>query len=523
MLVWVDFAYFARQVSNMKLAENLLRLAWFATPMFFTFISLFVVYFINKPEKYIFLNIPVLTLGVATSLVTGFTSLVIEGFKYVNGSFTIIYGPMMYPFLGVVLILIFATLYPLFERYTRASQSDKQKIIYFLIGLVVFYIANFVFNIILPIFMGVVRLYYFGDYSTIFFLVFTAYAILRHRLIDTKVVATELFTFTMWMVMVTDYYLTQDAIGKIVRLGFSIFMIPFGVLLVRSVYKEVDAREKTEQLAKKLKKANVQLEALSKAKSEFVTIASHQLRAPITAIKGYSSMLVEGDYGKYNKKAKEPLNRIYQSASRLVLLIDEFLNLSKIERKEIEYNYERTNLAEVVESIFNEFNAINKSNKKNVRLDLKIVPDIDYVSNVDTNKIRQVYGNLIDNAMKYTDKGFVKIRLEKSENESDVLFSVSDSGMGMSRETINRIFEKFTRAGDNAFRKHTEGLGLGLYVCRKIVEAHNGKIWAESKGEGKGSTFLIELPSTFVPPPKEEASKQIHMPHLSSGSILLGN
>ncbi len=257
--------------------------------------------------------------------------------------------------------------------------------------------------------------------------------------------------------------------------------------------------EQVEQRTKELEDANVRLKELDKAKSEFVSIASHQLRTPITAVKGYSSMLLEGTYGVIPEKAKAALERIFESSNRLVHMITDFLTLSRIERGKLEYVFQKTDFKEMVSSVMEELKTVNKREKKGLDMSLDVADKENYALNLDQEKIRQVIYNIIENAMKYTPKGFIKVSLSKTPDKRRVVFKVQDSGIGLRRESLEKLFQKFSQAGDKNHAGAIIGIGLGLYVAKEIIQAHRGEIRAESRGEGKGSTFYAELPVKFIP------------------------
>jgi len=228
---------------------------------------------------------------------------------------------------------------------------------------------------------------------------------------------------------------------------------------------------------------------LDKAKSEFISIASHQLRTPMTSIKGLLSMALEDFWGPLNPDQRKYLTQVYKSGERLLKLIEDLLDISKIEAGRMEFNFQPVNLEEITQEVVNELEIQAKD--KNLYLNyLKPEKPLGKV-NADPLKIRQVIMNLIDNAIKYTLKGGVTVQL-KEENNS-VIFSVADTGIGISKENQAVLFERFQR-GPIATSHHTEGIGLGLYLGAKIIKAHQGRIWVESEGENKGSTFFFSLP-----------------------------
>ncbi|MBL7155034.1 MAG: GAF domain-containing protein [Candidatus Portnoybacteria bacterium] len=252
----------------------------------------------------------------------------------------------------------------------------------------------------------------------------------------------------------------------------------------KTLQKEVNRQTKS------LREANIRLEQLDKAKSEFISLASHQLRTPLSIIKGYISMILEGTWGETNKKQKEHLEKVYLSNERLIKLVEDLLTVSRIESGRLDFNFQPLALDNLTESMVKEFSQM--SAKKGLYLKyLKPEKPLPLVK-VDSLKIRQVIQNLIENAIHYTKKGGATILLKAEKNK--VRFSIQDTGIGISSEEQVTLFEKFSR-GKEVTKMHTEGAGLGLYLAAKLIDAHQGKIWVESQGKGKGSTFYFELPA----------------------------
>jgi signal transduction histidine kinase len=238
-----------------------------------------------------------------------------------------------------------------------------------------------------------------------------------------------------------------------------------------------------------LRLANDKLTRLDQAKSEFISIASHQLRTPLTVIKGYISMMLEKSFGELNSAELEALKKVYDSNERLIKLVENLLNISRIESGRLQFMFEDMHLETVVDSVMEELETTAK--KKKLRLYYKKPSKFLPLVKLDTEKIRQVIMNLIDNSIKYTNKGSVTVALRQVKK--NIEFSVSDSGMGISKTDLKSLFKKFSRGKDVSL-VHTEGTGLGLYVAKQMVQSHHGKIWAESKGVGKGSKFVFTLP-----------------------------
>ncbi len=250
----------------------------------------------------------------------------------------------------------------------------------------------------------------------------------------------------------------------------------------------ITLKQEVDRATKELKSANAQLRKLDQAKSEFISIASHQLRTPLTIIKGYISMIEQGDFGKVPEKIYDPLDKVYKSTMRIIALVEDLLNISRIESGRLKYEFEKSDLTKIAEEVFEELqqHAKNRGLKFTFEKPKEEIPEVI----IDKAKIREVVMNLMDNAIKYTDKGFVKVIIKKIDNS--VEFCVSDSGRGVAPDEMPMLFQKFSRTKE-ARLMHTEGTGLGLYIAKQIIGEHGGKIWAESDGLNKGSRFCLSL------------------------------
>lgn len=239
---------------------------------------------------------------------------------------------------------------------------------------------------------------------------------------------------------------------------------------------------------KELRMSNAQLQKLDEAKDEFISMASHQLRTPLTSIKGYISMLLEGDVGHVSKEQKELLGEVFISSERMVRLIGDFLNVSRLQTGKFVIERHPVNLALLVKR---EIDALlPNAAARNMTFSYKMpknIPDM----NLDENKIQQVVMNFADNAIYYSkDGGVIKVVLKKGAG--CVELTVTDSGIGVPPAEQAQLFSKFFRA-TNARKARPDGTGVGLFLAKKVVEDHGGTIIFEST-EGKGSTFGFRLP-----------------------------
>src|SRR3989344_3096925 len=231
-----------------------------------------------------------------------------------------------------------------------------------------------------------------------------------------------------------------------------------------------------------------------KAKSEFVSVASHELRTPLTVIHGYLSLLLNGDLGDMRSDISRinyinALNKIYGETKRLTKLVEELLNISRIEERRLKLYTRKSILAIAIDEVISEFKPLAES--KGLHLEFIYDKKLDgtYVL-IDRDKFKQVLVNLLDNAIKYTEKGNVTIKSIAKNGE--ILTQVSDTGTGIPTGLKNKVFEKFQQVGVS-YLKENKGTGLGLYIVKAIVELHKGRIWCDSQ-INIGTTFTFTLP-----------------------------
>ena len=224
-------------------------------------------------------------------------------------------------------------------------------------------------------------------------------------------------------------------------------------------------------------------------KTEFVSISAHQLRTPLSAIKWTLRMLLDGDLGAINEKQKEFLEKTYRSNERMITLINDLLNVTRIEEGRYVFKVFLFDIEEICQSIVDSFQ--EKAERKNIELVFEKPEEKLPKVRLDNEKISLAIHNLVENAVRYTpSKGKVTVSLRRAN--MNIELCVKDTGIGIPGDQLDRIFSKFFR-GANVMRIDTEGTGLGLYIAKNIVEAHKGRIWFESK-EDEGSTFCFKLP-----------------------------
>lgn len=234
-----------------------------------------------------------------------------------------------------------------------------------------------------------------------------------------------------------------------------------------------------------LEATNKELQKIDKLKTDFISVVSHELRTPLSIIKEGISLISDGIPGKINKEQEEILETAGSNIDRLACIISNLLDITRIESGKIELKKGQVNICELIERVVGSFNFKEKN------LELKVhLPKKELIAYADASRITQVVVNLIDNAFKFTQEGFIEVNIE--EKEKSVEFSVMDSGRGIAKDNLQKVFDKFQQF-ERPVGEGTKGIGLGLPIAKALIEMHNGKIWAESE-YGKGSKFTFSLP-----------------------------
>jgi signal transduction histidine kinase len=495
MMMWVNFAYLPRLISEdyYELGLISLRIAWFASPLLVVSIYLLSIFLVKEENKFRIITMFSVMVGVVCSLLAGFGDTIISGYQVINGITTIIYGNLMLVFLGGIVFLTIMILLPIFTD--KGVLKDRENLLFYA-GVFIFLILNSIFNIILPVFLRDARFYFLGDYSTLILLGFVAVAIVRHQLFNIKVVVTEILSFFIWAAVLVQFITSTNLNQRLFSAGLFLYVLIFGIFLIRSVKKEIEQREKIEKIEKELqrayeieKKANEQLKALDETKNQFFMAIQHHLRTPLTSMRGYSDLLLEGSYGKMPKKVKEVVERFKISTVSLINMVKDFLDITQFQLgKKVVSPKEGVNLSNILKQIVDDIQL--EADKKNIYLKLEKIENCLILA--DESKLQVALVNVIDNCVKYTEKGGVTIKL-KVENDS-VKIEVKDTGMGISKERLEKLFSSPFERTEQSKKSFATGRGIGLFLSQQIIKAHNGKLWAESEGEGKGSIFFIELP-----------------------------
>lgn len=254
--------------------------------------------------------------------------------------------------------------------------------------------------------------------------------------------------------------------------------------LIRKTIELTELKGQLEDKNFELELANKQIKKNLETKTQFLNQAAHDLGTPLTPI---LTLLPIIKSNVSNPKVLEQIGVVENNAKYLSNIVRELVNLIRTEAKELEYDFRKLSLRSMINEIL--------KNNKVVLSHNSIKPMVDMSENLpmiegDKHKLIELFENLVSNAMKFMPKGG-NLKISAKQNSGSIIVSVKDTGIGMSKKTLSRIFVEFFKADES---RHYPGVGLGLSICKRIAQGHNGKIWAESKGMGKGTTIFLELP-----------------------------
>lgn len=399
---------------------------------------------------------------------------------------------------GILLILM---LYHLILPFIRKLSHKEKKSSLILVGSMFMFLSIFAVTEYIASTTGYYEINLYSLFLLPVFLVIIIYAVFELDIFNFHMLGTHYLVIGLIILVGGQLFFVNGTTDRLLTIITGVVTIGLSIILFRNLKRESDQRIHIEKLSTeieqskyrleetnmKLEDANDKLKGLDKLKTEFVSLASHQLRSPLTAIKGYTSMLAEGDYGEITPQVKEIVERVMESSNNLSLVVEDLLNVTKIEQGGMKYDMAKFDFSELVTNTATDLSVTAEN--KGLKLISNINKDRKYFVNGDKEKLRQVLINLLDNSMKYTKDGQIEVSI--SDNKDKVILAIKDTGAGISKETIGTLFQKFAR-GDGA-KLNSSGSGLGLYLVREIMEAHKGRVWVESEGVGKGATFFVEL------------------------------
>jgi signal transduction histidine kinase len=414
--------------------------------------------------------------------------------------------------LGIeISVILFIAITAVYQILINSNKTRKLQIALIASSLVLFFLTFSITEFISSN-TGIYELNLYSLFILPIFLFVIIFSITHLKIFNMRTTATQLLVYVMIILVGSQFFFLENTTNQILTVITFVLSLSFGVVLLMDGKRDIKQRERIEALASDLTVANNRLLEIDKQKSEFVSFATHQLRAPLTAMKGYTSLILEGELGPMNDEIKKALGVVYRSSNTLATIVNDYLNISRIELGTLKYNFEIVDLKTVVDQAIDELrNSIEKKGLKfsfmnqvidqngstnvstnSLTIDSNTRSQGRFMVHADKDKMKQVITNLIDNSLKYTPSGSIEMKLIKNTSNRKILFTIKDTGMGIAKDVLPKLFEKFVRS-TRANQQNIYGTGLGLYLAKQIVLSHKGRIWAESEGEGKGATFYLEL------------------------------
>ena len=430
--------------------------------------------------------------------ILSFTNLIIKDIHFQDNTIVFKQSSLFLFYFLCFIFYIVRGCIELILRYKKSKGIERTQIFYVITGFSISAIMAVTLNLILPplVFIpsNIARL---GIYGILIFCIFSTIAITRHHLFGIKVILTEILVGCIAFILLIQAIIADNIKLKIFGFGLLALFSIAGFLLISSALKEIKyreelriAKERAEKAYEVEKKSHEELKKLDEAKSQFVLITQHHLRTPLSIMKGYVSMLLEGSYGKMNEEFRKPLTGFQISTDNLIKLVNEFLDISQLQVGSQILSPQETQIEDLISEIIQELKP--EADKKHIYLEIEKPTEPLPKVNIDRAKVKAALFNVIDNGMKYTPSGGVKVRFKTTDSKLKII--IQDTGIGMTKEDIDSLFTKFFSRGKEAKKVFATGRGIGLYMAERIIKAHQGRVWAESPGKDKGSIFYVELP-----------------------------
>ncbi len=449
-------------------------------PLFFLYFSIF---FLRKNEKLTFgkylLSLPFLIISFFIFYDKNF--LIKEVFFTEWGKDVIINykNYIIYTFYFVLPVLF--SYYQLFKTYKSVSSpEEKEQLKFIIVGTTIGFIFGMIFDLFLPLF-GNYKYIFIGPLFSLFMVFSIAYSITKHHLFDMKVVATETLMFLLWISLLVRTFVSASAEEQIINGVTFLVTVVVGIFLIKSVIKEVALRQKIQKIDEQLRLAN-------QGQTNLIRFMNHQVKGRLGNVKNIFAELLTNDYGVMPEDSKFLLKKGLEEANLGVNYVQGILKGSSAENGTLNYQMNEIDLGELVGKVFEEQKTFAEEKGLKINLDKK---EGEYRLMGDSTHLSEAVKNLIDNSIHYTLEG--SINLELSSDEHKVTFKIKDTGIGLSDSDKSKLFKSGGR-GEDSLKINVNSTGYGLAFVKGVIIAHKGRVWAESEGKGKGSTFVIELP-----------------------------
>ncbi len=460
--------------------NEIMLFAWSNIEIFSTSVFIFLLYFIyiliyehdisNKIKLiWIFLITPIILLSFSKYHIVGID---LSECVAIENKIYLYYSSFVKLVMSVWLIWILIRNVPHDKRKKKAILiSGIGTLIFFLSFLIMGYFASYTGNY---------NFEFYGLFGMLIFIVMLTFAINRYKIINLKIISTELLVLGIVLLVSSQFLYLQNILALILNLFTFIFVVITGLLLIRNIKKEVEIRNIVQETA-------IQLEKINQNQQSLLHFVTHQIKGYLTKSRNIFDGMVAKDYGELPAKAEEMAKYGFESNTRAVETVLAILKASDLKTGKTEFKKELSNVSAIIADVIEGRKEL--AQEKNLDLTFDIEPEIKI--QVDPVHIKEVFKNLITNAILYTQTGTIKVILKRETNQ--VKFSVIDTGVGLSESDKQKLFTEGGK-GEEALKTNVDSTGYGLFVAKEIVLKHQGKIGAISEGRNKGSEFFVILP-----------------------------
>lgn len=512
LIGWVDFAYLGYIEPNLDISILSYRINLAFVAAFFFAAYIFYIESFLKIKNNIFKSVLFIISSVYVFL-SLLTDTIIEGAVKRDWGNEIHFGSL-YPtfsiFAGIMAVIF---VYYFISRYFTVSHDEKRKVKYFLIGTFIFIVFNITFNILTTSFLNTAEYQHFGDYSAIAFLAFTAYAMLKRQFLNVKVaLAAFLISIISILLLIDIIALSNSLVEQAIKFLLFILFVAISIILLRSILNEIKQREELAEVNKELAESKALIQKRAQEQKDMIDVIAHEIRTPLTAIIQYIKLLKRTVLPK--KEAilsdKSELSSSLDDISSLFRFVEianpasiqmsdttnTMLEYARIDNLHFKPTFEEFDLVPVVKDAIE----VMKETVKQDQYSIRMLTKLDKLNiSADKSRISEAIYALLSNAIKYgknPDNEIVTIDVQLETQDGYVSIAVKDNGIGIAKEDIAKLGSKFVRLGDKTAGglKRPGGTGIGLFVVQGIMQMHEGKLIIESKGVGKGSTFMLYFP-----------------------------
>jgi len=447
-------------------------------PMIFLFSFYLIFVFIKKKDfsfwQWVLVSLPVLPIIFLLS-----TNLNLIGVDVYDCNAMEGFIAQYYSYIVELVFILSIFIFSLAQYFKIKDLEKKREIKIFSIGLVLFLIA-FSWGNIIGSFTDNWVLAQVGLIGMPIFIGFLSYMIVRFKTFNIKLLGVQALVWGLIIIIGAQFFFVKTTINYILTAVTFLFSVIFGIFLIDSVKKEINQRIK-------LQKLNSDLESLFTQRESLVHLITHKVKASFTRSKYIFAEMVGGGFGKLTPELKDMSQKGLDSDNEGIKTVDLVLNAFNLQKGIVKYEMAPVDFKAMV--LDSAESRRDPAETKGLKMELNI-EEGDFTISGDAFWLKEVTNNLVENAVRYTQKGTITVSLIKKEDK--LLFSVKDSGIGITEEDKKNLFTEGGR-GKNSVKVNVDSTGYGLFSVKLVVEAHGGRVWAESEGENKGSTFLVEL------------------------------